>query len=77
MANEPPRWKPRRWGDPSTVAAFLMLLLALVLILLDGLDEVLWGKPISFGGWPYLLLTGAAVWFFGYVLPRMGGGNGD
>ena len=76
MANDP-QWKPRRYNDPSTVAAFILLVVSVVLIVLDGLDEVLWGREVTFGYWPYLLMVYVAFWFFGIRIGRFGGKDGD
>lgn len=75
MADEP-RWKPRRWNDPSTVVALILLLLGGALVVIDGLDEVWFGRAVTFGYWPYLLLGAVGFWFFGIRLWRIGGGPG-
>ena len=76
VANDP-QWRPRRYNDPSTIAAFILLLVSLVLIVLDGLDEVLWGQQVTFGYWPYVLMSGVGFWFFGIRLARFGGKDGE
>lgn len=68
--NPPPR---RDWGDPATAVAAVIAISGLVLILLDGLDSVLFGTEITFGQWPYLLMGIVGIWFFGVRLFRIGG----
>ena len=65
-----PRWKPRKLADPSTIAAFILLVVALAMLLLDGLDDVLFGKPVSFGYAPPLMLAYALYWLFGIIIGR-------
>lgn len=77
MAEErEPEWKPRRWNDPSTAVGIVVLVVGVALILLDGLDEVIWGRAVTFGYWPWLLLGAVGFWFFGIRFWRWGGGPG-
>jgi hypothetical protein len=76
VANDP-QWRPRRFRDPSTIAAFVLLFVSVALIVFDGLDEVLWGQQITFGYWPYVLMTAVGFWFFGIRLARFGGKDGE
>ena len=67
----PPAWQPRRFGDPSTIAAFIRLFFALFLIAADGLDVIWFTKEITFGYWPYVLMLFVGFWFFGIILWRL------
>lgn len=66
--------RPKRWDDPATVVALAAFLLSGGLIVIDGLDEALLGIDVSFGYWPYVLMSFAAFWFFGI---RLGGPGND
>jgi hypothetical protein len=74
MPHEEHETPPRReWRDPATAVAGLLAVAGVALICVDGLDSVWFGREVTFGQWPYLLLGVVVMWFFGVRLFRIGG----
>lgn len=67
------KWERRDWNDPATVIALVIGLVGLALVMVDGLDSVLFDAEVTFGYWPHILMGLVGFWFFGVRLYRLGG----